>query len=714
MSTQPGTSGQTPLYEDLPCGHLLLGADSLIVRANRLFAQWLGCPPQHIEQRLRLTELLTPGSRVFYSSHVVPLLALQGFANEVSLELTTAGGQALPVLLNAQHLEGAGSQDALISVTAFNASATRRYEQMLVATQERAERALDELREQREQLRVTLESMADAVVTVDANGQVKLLNPAAAALLRVDAREVVERPFAEVVRLLWADDQQPRPCPVVQCLFLPEAQQETRASLLRAHDGTLCPISDTVAPIHDARGRCTGAIWVCRDVSEQHRLAEHAAHALRHDMLTGLLNRQEFEQALARCAAAQGWPGYLLCYLDIDQFKLINDTLGHAAGDLLLRELAQLLRDGLRKDDLLARLGGDEFGMLLKGCSAGEAVQRAQALRKRIQDHHFHWEGGTHRVTASMGVAQLPGPGEPASMALIHADIACHAAKEAGRNRVQFFTSADTLVQARHGEMHWVPRLQQALAQDRFELLYQPIVATAPGASRVKYGEILLRLRDDDGQLVSPALFIPAAERYQLMSALDRMVLRKTLDWMQRTPSVHCSINVSGQSLGDLAFLDEAVTNIKRSRVDARRLCFEITETAAIGNLEAAQAVIAQLRALGARFALDDFGAGMSSFAYLHLLKADVLKIDGGFVKDLHRDPRHRAIVESIHHVAAAFDMRTVAEWVENEAILDELRAIGIDYAQGYFTGRPVPLKSWNAESPWQPTQAAPAGAAVS
>jgi diguanylate cyclase (GGDEF)-like protein/PAS domain S-box-containing protein len=709
MSTKHGAAGPTAPYEDLPCGHLLLGPDSLIVRANRLFGQWLGCPAEQMEQRLRLPDMLTPGSRIFYNSHVVPLLRLQGFASEISLELTTPGGRTLPLLLNAQRQQDESGEEGLISVTAFNVSATRRYEQMLAAAQDRAERAVDDLREQREQLRVTLESMADAVVTVGADGHIKLLNPAASALLRVEARQVVGKPFTDVVKLLWADDHQPRPCPVVQCLFLPEALQETRASLLRALDGTLYPISDTVAPIYDSRGRCTGAIWVCRDVSEQHRLAERAAHALRHDMLTGLLNRQEFEQALARCASTHGWPGHLLCHIDIDQFKVINDTLGHAAGDVLLREIAQLLRDGMRQDDLLARLGGDEFGVLLQGGSAGEAVQRAQALRKRIEHHRFHWEDGSYGVTASMGVAQLPSPGEPACMALVHADIACHAAKEAGRNRVQFFTSADTLVQARHGEMHWVTRLQRALAQDRFELFYQPIVATTPDAGNIKYGEILLRLRDETGQLVSPALFIPAAERYQLMGALDRLVLRKTLAWMQKTSGVRCSINVSGQSLGDSAFLDETVASIKRSGVDARRLCFEITETAAIGNLEAAQAIIAQLRALGARFALDDFGAGMSSFAYLRMLRADVLKIDGSFVKELHRSAQQRAIVESIHHVAAAFDMRTVAEWVENETIMDELRVIGIDYAQGYFTGKPVPLRNWNGGQPSRSCEAVPA-----
>ncbi|WP_066340395.1 putative bifunctional diguanylate cyclase/phosphodiesterase [Azohydromonas lata] len=695
---------QDALLEHVPCGHLLVRHDGLVLRSNRLFSNWCGRPVGDIEGQLRLRDVLTAASRIYHDTSYVPLLALQGFAHEISFELAVPDAPPLPILLNAQMQPRRDGLEPVTSVTVFNASATRRHERALMVARREAEAFSDELADrnaelqaQQERLRVTLDAMADAMVSVDAGGRIDLVNPAAAALLRLAAGEAVDRPFAEIVSLMWADDQQPRPCPVTACLEQQKPLHETRASMLRLGDGSLNRISDTVTPIRNVRGECCGAVWVGRDLSEQHRLAERAAYALKHDMLTGLVNRQEFEQALARCAATAQPPGQMLCYIDLDQFKIINDTLGHAAGDVLLREIAQLLRGGVRRDDLLARLGGDEFGVLFGGCTVDEALQRAQALRQRIESHCFYWEGSPHGVSASVGLAQLPDPGEQPSLALIHADIACHAAKEAGRNRVQFFAPADTLVQARRGEMHWVSKLQRALAQDRFELFFQPIVGTQADPDSQPYGEILLRLRGDDGQLVSPALFIPAAERYQLMGALDRMVLRKTLAWMQHTPLVRCAINVSGQSLGDVTFLDDVVAQIQRNGVDARRLCFELTETAAVDNLEAAQAFIARLRALGARFALDDFGAGLSSFSYLRTLQADVLKIDGSFIKDLDQDAQHRAIVEAIHRVASAFDMRTVAEWVENEAVLDELRAIGIDYAQGWHTGRPVAVESWSA-----------------
>ncbi len=695
------------LHEQVPCGHLLVRRDGVVLRANRLFAQWCGRPAGDIEGRLQLRELLAMASRIYHDTAYVPLLALQGFAHEISFELAVPGALPLPVLVNAQVQPAQDGLDPITSITVFNASATRRHERALMAARREAERVSDELADrnaelqaQRERLRVTLDSMGDAMVSVDASGRIDLINPAALALLGTEAAQAVGRPFADLVTLLWAEDQQPRPCPVAACLSQQQPLQAARESMLRMADGSPCRISDTVTPIRDQHGECTGAVWVCRDLREQYRLAERAAYVLRHDTLTGLFNRQEFEQTLARRAAAAQPPGHtqMLCYIDLDQFKVINDTLGHAAGDVLLREVAQLLRGGVRRDDLLARLGGDEFGVLLGGCSVDEALQRAQMLRRRIESHCFYWEGSAHGVSASVGLAQLPGPGEQPYLTLIHADIACHAAKEAGRNRVQFFSKADAQVQARRGEMHWVTRLQRALAQDRFELFFQPIVGTTAGSDGPPYGEILLRLRGDDGQLVSPALFIPAAERYQLMGALDRLVLRKAIDWLQRTPVVCCSVNVSGQSIGDASFLEDVVAKIQRSGVDARRLCFEITETAAVGNLDAAQAFIARLRTLGARFALDDFGAGLSSFAYLRTLQADFLKIDGSFVKDLHQDAQHRAIVESIHRVAAAFNMRTVAEWVENEAVLDELRAIGIDYAQGWHTGRPVAVESWRGQ----------------
>ena len=412
-----------------------------------------------------------------------------------------------------------------------------------------------------------------------------------------------------------------------------------------------------------------------------------------HDHLTGLYNRRAFERRLAVATlVASPHRANVLCYLDLDQFKVVNDTAGHSAGDQLLVQVSAVLREGLRPSDTLARLGGDEFGLLLAQRSFEDGLAFAEALRQRVAAFRFDWGARSYAITASIGVSVLD-PGRPrVGDALNDADIACNAAKEGGRNQVYGVKPDDATVLSRRDEMGWIARIRRALDEDRFELQYQPIVALRDGARDLAHGEILLRLRDDDGTLLAPGAFITAAERYSQMQPIDRWVLRKALDWLATVDDVQASINVSGQSFADPAFLDYAVELFRISGIKPGRVCFEITETAAIADLDAAMAFIRTLRTLGARFSLDDFGAGMSSYRYLKTLPLDFVKIDGSFVRTVAVDPVHRAIVESIHWIGQLCHLQTVAEWVEDDATLDVLRTIGIDHAQGWRFGRPMPV----------------------
>jgi len=695
-----------PLLPDSArCGHLYTTTEGRILRANALAAQWCGRPLAELEGGLRLQDVLAPASRMFHETHYAPLLQLQGFAHEISFDLRAPDGSSTPVLVNAQVEQGAaGDEAAVVSLTLFHAQATRRHERALRQARQDAERSAEllaerhaELQNQAARLRTTLQSLTDAVITTDVQGRIDALNPAALVLLGLPEADLRGQPFEAVVLLRGALDRLPLKSPAQECLAQRRRVATTAPCLLQRHDGELRHITHSASPLADGQGQPCGLVWVAHDVTEQHRQAELVARELRQDALTGLMNRREFERVLS-AGERPGRPGAeaphgdLLCHVDLDQFKVINETVGHAAGDALLREIGRLLQAGTRQSDVVARLGADEFGIILAGCSREDGIQRCHMLREQIAAHCFEWRGQQHRLTASIGMAPLDRSDGNALRAASDADVACHAAKEAGRNRVHFAAEADAQIEGRRGEMHWVAELRRALADNRFVLFGQPIVSTAAVGDGISHCEVLLRLRGDDGQLVPPSLFIPAAERYQLMGELDRWVFRHALAWMAATPHMHCSINVSGQSLGDATFLADVMALFEQQGVDPARVCFEITETAAIGNLDAAHRFIAAWRARGARFALDDFGVGLSSFSYLRQLQVDVVKIDGSFVKTMDTDAQNRAIVESIHRVASVCKLKTVAEWVENAAILDALREIGVDYAQGYHLGKPAGL----------------------
>jgi len=472
--------------------------------------------------------------------------------------------------------------------------------------------------------------------------------------------------------------------------------------VLRRKDGRKIVVLENSRAVRDEQGHILYYEGTLTDITEAHELSRQLSYEASHDALSGLINRREFEIRLQRAldSAQATATSHAVCYLDLDQFKVINDTCGHVAGDELLRQLAQLLQSRVRSNDALARLGGDEFGLLLHDCSMADALGIANALLRAVEQYQFVWGASTFTVGASIGVVPLSGNFRRITQVLQAADAACYAAKDQGRNRVHVYQEDDAVVAQRHGEMQWVARVKRALTENRFLLEAQPIVPilTEPPPALRSY-ELLLRMRELDGSIVPPGAFLPAAERYNLTQRLDRWVISSALHWLAANPATterigRVYVNLSGDSLGDPQLHDFIRAVLDETRVAPTKVGFEITETAAIGNLTRANQLIAELRRLGCAFSLDDFGSGVSSFAYLKALTVDWLKIDGLFVGNIVHDRVDYEMVRSITDIGHVMGKKVVAESVESAAVLDRLKQIGVDYAQGHALGAPVGLSN--------------------
>lgn len=429
---------------------------------------------------------------------------------------------------------------------------------------------------------------------------------------------------------------------------------------------------------------------------------EKLSYQATHDALTGLVNRREFERRLEKALQAAHDEGrtHALCYLDLDQFKIVNDTCGHVAGDELLRQLTVLLQSKVRDVDILARLGGDEFGVLLENCPLEQAQIVADLLRQTVKDFHFVWQNKAFVIGVSVGLVSITRDSESLAFVLSCADAACYAAKDLGRNRVHVYRAEDGEMALRQGEMNWVARITHAIEVNRFRLYCQAIMPLAESSKEGAHFEILLRMLGDQGELIPPMAFIPAAERYGLMPSIDRWVVSTAfgLYWKmfpeKEIGQRHtCTVNLSGPSLCDDHFLDFIKRQFSLYQVPHEHICFEITETAAISNLARAIEFIGELRAKGCRFSLDDFGSGLSSFTYLKNMQVDYLKIDGSFVRDMVDDPMDAAMVASINQVGHVMGLKTIAECVETDAVLEKLREMGVDFAQGFCIERPRPVQ---------------------
>jgi diguanylate cyclase (GGDEF)-like protein len=443
---------------------------------------------------------------------------------------------------------------------------------------------------------------------------------------------------------------------------------------------------------------------VLRHVSAKNR---QLAYQSSHDALTGLINRREFECRVERAihnANAQA-ATHALLYLDLDQFKIINDTCGHAAGDELLQQLAQLLLGSVRHRDTLSRLGGDEFGMLFENCPLDKAVEIANNLLKIIRDFNFTWDDTAFTLGISIGVVPIDRSTRDIAGTMSAADSACYIAKESGRHQIQIAHMGDRRLQERHGEMQWVSRLNRALEEDRFALYFQPIIPCANKPGHVTHLEILIRLIDDDGSVIAPCAFLPAAEKYNLVSSIDRWVIEHTMVWLAATNSsgnrpVNVAVNLSGQTIGSPEMLKFITDKTDETGASPEHIIFDITETAAITNITSATSFMLTLRGYGFRFALDDFGSGLSSFTYLKKLPVDFLKIDGAFVRDILSDPVDYAMVRSINELGQLLGKETIAEYVETPELAEELQSMGINYAQGYAYAKPQPLNNYVQNQP--------------
>lgn len=554
------------------------------------------------------------------------------------------------------------------------------------------------LHQEKERALVTLQAIADGVITTDAEGRIEYINPVGERLTGWSLAEAQSRRIEDILSLVDENEHQPLVNPVRECLSRGEVVALSHHALLLSRHGVELALEHSAAPIHNRSGTVTGVVMVFRDVTEQRHLARQISYQAEHDSLTGLLNRRAFESRLERLIQSAQEQGYehTLLYMDLDQFKIVNDTCGHSAGDALLCEITALLRGKIRDRDAVARLGGDEFAALLEHCSPGAALRVANHILELIRDFRFVWQDKVFSIGVSIGLVPITTESRDKAEVLANADNACYAAKDAGRNRIHIYQPDDVELAERHGQMQWIGRITEALEHDRLKLYFQPLRALGHG-ERGDHYEILVRMDDGKGNIIPPGAFLPAAERYNCSHLIDEWVIQHTLEWLADHPSQLerlslCAINLSGQSIGNEHLLNTIIRNLHTLDVPAQKLCWEVTETAAIANLQSATLFINSLRALGCKFALDDFGSGMSSFAYLKHLPVDFLKIDGSFVRDIAKDPIDLAMVKSINEIGHLMGKKTIAEFVEDDTTLTLLTEMGVDYAQGYGIAKPMPL----------------------
>lgn len=563
-------------------------------------------------------------------------------------------------------------------------------------------RAEDALYLEKVRAQVTLESIGDGVITTDAEARVVYMNSVAEQFTGWTRDTARGHTLHEVFHLWDQSADVPEQYPIGDCLRDGRSLRHDGHHLLVSRAGARIEIQDSAAPIRDRDGSIIGAVVVFHDVSQLQSMARRMAFLASHDPLTGLLNRREFEERLKLVieSARSENVEHALLYLDLDQFKIVNDTCGHIAGDELLKQLAHHLAREIRASDMLARLGGDEFGIILERCSVEKARRIADGLRQFVKDFRFVWQQRSFEIGVSIGLVPITAEAGNLTDVLAAADSACYVAKDEGRNRIHVYQPDDSALAQRQGEMQWVHRLRQGLETNNFDLYCQSIVPlTASAKNHGRFYEVLLRMHEQE--LVLPAAFIPAAERYHLMPAIDRWVIENVFTLLQRyaaqgrdrdIPVDRVAINLSGQSLGDERFLEFVIECFVRHHISPATICFEITETAAIANLTLARDFIARLKRMGCSFALDDFGSGLSSFGYLKSLPVDYLKIAGDFVRDVVEDPVDYAMVEAINQIGHVMDLTTIAESVETRKILEMLRVSGVDYGQGLGIDAPRPI----------------------
>lgn len=634
----------------------------------------------------RLADHLDSKDREVFLAGVSPLLSgeARAFSHECHLVCQRGETRVLAFFHSRLPDQGEGSHRPVVISAGVDITARKHAEEGLRVEKERAQ--------------ITLQSIADAVISTDAEGHVSYLNPAAERLLGCTRNGALGRPAEQVLRLTGERDEVTLMHPVRRSLSEPEASQRSEEWMLQGHDDNRYVVAISAAAIHGPEGEIGGSVAVFRDISRERHLASQLKYQATHDALTGLVNRSEFEHRVGSAldAARVEDTEHALLFLDLDQFKIVNDTCGHHAGDRLLCQLAHLLRLPVRAGDTVARLGGDEFGVLLTHCHLERGISISEMIRQTVEEHRFVWNERSFNVGVSIGLVAITRESQSVEQLFQAADSACYLSKEGGRNRVSVHRPEHETHARRSGEMQWVTRITRALEAKRFTLFGQRIrpIRDPQAADHL---EILVRMTGEDGEPVMPGAFIPAAERYNLMPLVDRWVIDSVMThlaecrWRGEGEGV-IAVNLSGQSLGQGAFPDFLRGRFDRYGLYPGGFCFEVTETAAIANLTRAAEFMKAFRGVGCHFALDDFGSGLSSFGYLKTLPVDYLKIDGMFVKDILRDPIDMAMVRSINQIGKVMGLKTIAECVESEDIVARLAEENVDYVQGYAVARPQPL----------------------
>ena len=564
---------------------------------------------------------------------------------------------------------------------------------------------LNDVESERERAEVTLHSIADAVITTNSQGLVEYMNCVAEELTGWSLHEVRNHPIQTVFRILDRDTREPMHDIVEACLEDGTAINKSMTTLI-SKNGTEKEIESSMSTIVRSSGKPDGAVIVFHDETERRHMEHVIMHQATHDSLTGLTNRNEFDRQLTEHIydARNYGRQHALCYLDLDRFKLVNDTSGHAAGDELLKQITTLLHSCIRGGDILGRLGGDEFGLILENCPHNSAERIAEKIINEISNHQFAWDERAFNIGVSIGLVPITSETDSATEVMKQADLACFTAKDHGRNRVYIYENEDTELIRREDEMHWATRIKDALDNDRLRLHAQTICPIGKGSTGKMHIEILVRLQDAENNLIPPGAFIPAAERFNLMGKIDQRIIRDTFAFIanrnkQASDNVCFSINLSGNSLNDKHLGQYIKSQLDEYNIDSDNICFEITETAAITNLHMAKKLMTELKDYGCWFALDDFGSGLSSFEYLKNLPVDYLKIDGSFVRDMVNNKIDHAMVAAINQIGHVMDIQTIAEFVENDQIMHKLRGLDVDYAQGFAVSHPIPLDEIDFET---------------
>jgi diguanylate cyclase (GGDEF)-like protein/PAS domain S-box-containing protein len=672
------------LFDNVVEGVYQVTLDGYLLSANPALIAMLGYASLEELRTIGSTDQLYPKPEMRRA--LIEKLKRDGKLVEAEYELKRRDGTVITITENARLNRDERGQPTGFEGTLTDITERKRAEQQFYEEKERAE--------------VTLQSIADAVITTDREGTVDYINPIAEKMTGWPSDEACGRNVTEIVKLVKDGGREIVDDPVSHALASGDPVHLADQTALVSRRGLEVPIQATVAPIRDRNGQTAGTVIVFSDVSRERRMKRLLSYQAAHDALTGLINRREFESRLnsaIESARAEKSNRHAMIYVDLDQFKVVNDTCGHPAGDQLLRQVTGILQTRVRANDVLARLGGDEFGVLLEHCTPDQALRIADTMRQAIHDLRFQWGTNTMQIGASIGIVQIDQATESVATLLSAADIACYSAKDGGRNRVQVYDPASA--SARHREMRWMARLTNARDEGRLDIMFQPIVRVAESSKSRPHYELLLRLHDENGTIVLPDEFIPAAERFNLMPSLDRWVIEKVLrDYVPSTKDgvedaeFTVAINLSGTTLSDPGFLEFLIDSLETHEPTPGVLCFEVTETAAITNLGHASYLMREMASRGCLIALDDFGSGLSSFNYLRTLPVNYLKIDGNFVQNVASDPIDRSMVEAIVQIGRAIGIETVAERVETPAVLETLRRIGVGYAQGFLCGRPTPM----------------------